>query len=428
MTDRASYSPLVTGITVPAIASCLCGISIFLSIWAYQLGFSATFPLHVIAGWLALMLLLLSEALRLRLPKPGAAEALLGLFVYWTFVSAIWSRDPGRTWMFIYYYAYCLAIFVVVLRVAQDRKWWACLGWMIIASGFIASCIVLRNATMGVDAELLGDRATIGEINPNFMAYSIAMSVPVALLAFASSSRALPLRVFVVAHLIAATAAIMFSGSRGALGAVLLSLFYFLMVMFRRNLLWPLLALIVIPIIGLALYSQLPESVQLRLAFAFAGGSMGLEQLTGREEVWPEAWRIIQRHFLGGIGVGAFASTNPTQIPAHNALLSIAAETGIVGVILYFGAIGAIFWRVLFRARSSNVRHCGVTLLVTWSIISMTGVWEYSAIIWIVFAWFLAGTKVAQNLVFGTELERIQPRPAARQRKSFLREASNAGD
>jgi O-antigen ligase len=427
MIDRASRLPLVAKITVPAIASSLCGISVFLSIWAHQLGFSATFPLHVIAGWLSLMLLLISEAIRLRLPRPKTAEMFLGLFLYWAFVSAMWSLDLGRTWTLVYYYAYCLAIFVVVLRVAQDRKWWAFLGWMIIASGFLASCIVLRNATMGVDTELLGDRATIGEINPNFIAYSIAMSVPVALLVFASLRRTILARALLLLHLMAASAAIMFSGSRGALGAVLLSLFYFLIVMFRRNFIWAVLALILIPIIGLQLYAQLPDAVQLRLAFAFAGGSIGLEKLTGREEVWPEAWRTIQHHFWGGIGIGAFASTNPTQIPAHNALLSIAAETGIVGVILYFGAIGAIFWRVVFRGRAMNVRHCGVTLLLTWSIISMTGVWEYSGIIWIVFAWFMASTTAAPNWDFDHKLEMLGARTATRDGNKSLPRASSAG-
>ena len=81
-----------------------------------------------------------------------------------------------------------------------------------------------------------------------------------------------------------------------------------------------------------------------------------------RLRYWEAGLRILQDHFLFGVGVG-----NEKAVPAymenpdvsaqsvHNIYLQVALETGIFGWLSFFGFVGLIFFYV--RAAARNLRH-----------------------------------------------------------------------
>lgn len=86
----------------------------------------------------------------------------------------------------------------------------------------------------------------------------------------------------------------------------------------------------------------LPWAVQI-LIERFSGQS---ELITERFDQYPVAWAIWQDHFFFGFGVGNYMKaleryniTGAAELPVHNVFLWCGAETGLLGVIAFFGII-----------------------------------------------------------------------------------------
>lgn len=106
-----------------------------------------------------------------------------------------------------------------------------------------------------------------------------------------------------------------------------------------------------------------PEGVWDRIAgIADVGSSEGRENLDDyssaeqRFEIWKVAGKLIVDHPIGGVGVGAYPMENALMVRAsggaaggvglargqrdtHSMFLNIAAETGLVGLVLYCGIL-----------------------------------------------------------------------------------------
>ena len=74
-----------------------------------------------------------------------------------------------------------------------------------------------------------------------------------------------------------------------------------------------------------------------------------------RSVLWHDALVIARDHPVSGVGPGGFASTSPTARAdadarwAHSAWLQQLADQGIVGLVLFAGAIGTGWWALLQR-------------------------------------------------------------------------------
>ena len=85
--------------------------------------------------------------------------------------------------------------------------------------------------------------------------------------------------------------------------------------------------------------------------------SAGSELLTSRFDQFPVAWAIWRDHFFFGYGVGNYMEAlndynkpGVIELPVHNVFLWIGAESGLLGVIAFFGVAFAALvrlWRVI---------------------------------------------------------------------------------
>ena len=82
-------------------------------------------------------------------------------------------------------------------------------------------------------------------------------------------------------------------------------------------------------------------------------GDLATRFLMGREFFFADSWREIQRSPLLGTGAGALILTidkhgSPLAValPVHNVYLYIWAEAGLVGMLLFVLACGAVLWRI----------------------------------------------------------------------------------
>jgi len=109
--------------------------------------------------------------------------------------------------------------------------------------------------------------------------------------------------------------------------------------------------------------------------------------LGGRGMIWTAGWDLFQRNPIVGIGAGAFGPVVESRINArliaHNTYLSVATETGVIGLALFVSAFGSIAASARRCDRSRRVFV--LVLLATWMVGVSSLTWEHRKGTWIVF-------------------------------------------
>jgi O-antigen ligase len=286
----------------------------------------------------------------------------------WISLSLVWAEDVGKAahelWRW-YVGALVLAVVATSLRRTRDIR--LVIGGFVV--GVVASVVIglvhdpLGGAAMAVPATSPTQGRLIGGLgDPNFLAAAIvpAIVLAVALMAVvqASARRALLILAAVMVVGLAATE------SRGGLVAAAVAFGAALLVMRGRR--------------GRILGAGV--GVLLIGALYFAAHPSGLHRINtsdsgnGRTELWEVAWRISAHHPLVGVGLHNFTVYSPRYVRqagalsyvdliaerphvVHNTYLEVLVETGIVGLGLFLGVIGASLgavWRAAVRFGQSG--------------------------------------------------------------------------
>lgn len=128
---------------------------------------------------------------------------------------------------------------------------------------------------------------------------------------------------------------------------------------------------------------------------------------SGRTRIWPTAWRMFEAHPINGVGVHAFryayaryagagdsfANADPDEgaLHAHQIVLEILSETGVIGLALWiFGFV--IAWRTWWRAdAAARARAFAPALALAVMTFPLDTHLEFYAAWWgLVFWWLLA--------------------------------------
>lgn len=127
---------------------------------------------------------------------------------------------------------------------------------------------------------------------------------------------------------------------------------------------------------------QVHERV-MRLQTVADGGVAGIDAaLSGRAQIWSAALCMVRAHPLNGVGARGFREAypqcdpHPGQVPAwgegpayhaHQIVLEILAETGVIGLLLWLAGAAQAWraWRYSSPAAREQARPAMVALLVT---------------------------------------------------------------
>lgn len=128
--------------------------------------------------------------------------------------------------------------------------------------------------------------------------------------------------------------------------------------------------------------SQVRERVA-RTAMAWEGDGDGINQaLSGRAQIWEAAGCMISEHPINGVGARGFRDAYPACNPApqaqevwgdgpalhaHQIVLEILAETGVLGLLLWLAAVAQAWraWRFAPLAARERARPAMLALAVT---------------------------------------------------------------
>lgn len=290
------------------------------------------------------------------LDEQPAIVLLIVAFLAWVIVTSVWAMSPGTVFGDAGRYALNALLFLIACGVLRKRRdvMWVIAAFLAGAAISAAWGIVVPPASTA-STDLARASGTIGD--PNETAAVLVAALPLAIALAAGRGWPPALRWLGAATAGLSVAGVLLSASRGGFVALIVVLAVALVLAGR----WRAKLLLVVPVVVLVCGGYLlANPAVLQRVTASDGG-------TGRTDLWAVALRMIEDRPVLGVGAGNFANTSiryllrsgalkrsdliaNTPKVAHNTYLTVIAELGVVGALL-FGALLAIAlgcgWRAM---------------------------------------------------------------------------------
>jgi O-antigen ligase len=152
-----------------------------------------------------------------------------------------------------------------------------------------------------------------------------------------------------------------------------------------------------------ALQPLVPQASLQRLGTT--GDAIAAGDLTGRVEIWRQGLDAFSEHPLTGVGSGAFRAAVESGKAAHNVFVSVLAEVGLIGLVL-FAIILAICVHQALRQPKWESR-LWLAILLVWAIGALVHSWEERKQTWL----FLSLVVVSAGLLVRADESATQTVP-----------------
>lgn len=321
---------------------------------------------------------------------------LMALYVLWAFAGLLWSLEPSTTISYITTFAQLLILVIVIWQVCvtdNDRR--------LVQQAYVIGCMLavldgVRNFIAGNEAVF--QRFAVSNTDPNDYALILALSIPMAWDLFAHQRA--PWRLLNLLFVPLALVAIILSGSRGGAIAAVVGLMAFpigfasLDRFGKRTLVVILTAVIMaVPFV----WSEIVEAVGSNIErISTVGSEITSGTLNERSVIWEAGMEAFTARPLIGVGGGAFPAaiekSSGLRELAHNTFVSVAVETGVVGLLLFVGIIVVV---AVPLVRYLSFRTMPGLILLATLLIGITPLtWEFRKPTWLVIALLLVMTGV----------------------------------
>lgn len=264
-----------------------------------------------------------------------------------------------------------------------------------LVAGATVSVVLTLAAFFGQYPTKFYDRYAGGNFDPNELGLILSLSVPLAWWV-ARGERRWPLRVGLMLYPPAAFFALVLTGSRAALIAYAFALLYVLYDIvagqrFGRGARAALLAGLAACAWGVA---ALAPAAIARLSTI--GSELTSGTLNERRDIWAAAWTLAGTAPLLGVGVGRLEEDLKPYfgeaIVAHNTLITVAVEGGVVGALL-FGVFVALLLLNL-RSVRGHLRLMWMACLTCLVVGTFTLTWNYRKLTWVLPALVLCSARL----------------------------------
>ncbi len=261
-------------------------------------------------------------------------------------------------------------------------------------------------------------RFSAGGVDPNDLAMTLALALPIAWYLAITSPRPL-LRLVARAFLPIGLLAIILTGSRGGMVTALVGLLVIPLTMTRLSPGKVVAAVALLAIAGGLAVKFVPDNIVARLETT--GTEVEDARLGGRFKLWVAGVNAFARQPLVGYGTSGFIpaikpALGPRAQVAHNSYLSVLVEEGLIGFLLYATMLVTVFLAV--RRLPHLERRFGLVLFATMCVAMLPLTWEDVKAVWFTMA-VLVGMAHAYGLQAGRVPAQQRPLRPARARPRF---------
>ena len=205
------------------------------------------------------------------------------------------------------------------------------------------------------------------------------------------TSRAVAVRILTLTYLVLAPIAVLLTGTRGAFVAGIAAVSIVPLTVPKLALRYLVIAASLILVV-IAVVPKLPKTATSR--FATIPQELAAGNMSNRRFIWRAGLEVFPDRPVLGVGAGAYGTvlenSGNKSLPAHNLLLGILVEQGIVGAVLFVGLLVACA-RNIVRMPPLD-RKLWAVVMLTWTV----GLMSISIERWKV-TWLLFGMLAAQS-------------------------------
>jgi O-antigen ligase len=357
----------------------------------------------LLAGaWLA------SSLIRRQFRAPHPFHLAIVVFVLWNAASLFWTFSNDETIKHIKTYTQLALLSWIIWDLYVTPGALRTALQVYVLGAYVTIGATLYNFVLGREiAPYSGGRYSGAGLNAIEVALILTLGLPIAwhLAVFpAAGSKRHFLTLLNYAFIPASLFAMTLTASRTFLIAVIPCIFYVILAGGRFRLRSRILGLAVLALITIVLLAYAPRSAIERLATI--GDSVSSMDFGGRGALWSRTASIIAKHPILGIGSGAVESAAAAVGGmAHNTFISITAELGLVGILIFCCILAIVVHQAFVQTR--DLSRLWITVLAILLIGCSSLTWEYTKQTWL----FLSLVVISANASENSELfARSEPR------------------
>jgi O-antigen ligase len=361
--------------------------------WEYSLDIGE--PIGNIARVVGVALLLAAIPAVLlagRVRKPGALQWAALIYFLWFCSTLLWTIDPTATFARLRGTFQVMITVWLVWEFAERPQDLRDLLRAYVAGAWVLAILTLAN---------FGSPAVEGQIrfmpegqDPNDVARFLNLGFPMAALLL-EGEPGWAGKLLAFGYLPLGFAGVLLTASRSGFVAALVALAGCGLIMARKHLHGLVAGAFALPVIAAALFLLAPRETFERIAtipLQLQGGDLNY-----RLNIWQAGWQAFAHAPFLGTGAGSFVSAArlAPEDTAHNTVLAIGVEGGIVALIIA-AAIVAVSVHSLLQTRGQVRAALAITMLV-WMVCSFTATVEQSRSTWLVLALISLAGRLAQE-------------------------------
>jgi O-antigen ligase len=317
------------------------------------------------------------------------------LFVLWNAVSAFWSFGIEETIQRIKTYFQLVGLALILWDLYTTPATLAAGLQAYVLGACVSTGSTVANYLAGnvVRGAVTTDRYAGAGLDANELALILALGIPVAwhlVTSAGNGKKSYIMRLVNCVYIPAALFATLLTGSRMALFATAPAILFILGTFTRLKLSSR--VLVFGALIG-ALFVLQPLAPQTSFdRLATTRTSIAAGDLGGRVEIWRQGIAVFLEHPLLGVGSGAFPTVVESSTVAHNVFLSVLAEVGMIGFVLFVIVLVMAAYQAKRQPKWDS--KLWLTILLVWAIGVSSLTWEHSKPTWL----FLSLTVVSASL------------------------------
>lgn len=330
------------------------------------------------------------------------------LLLLWMWMSTAWSMDPDVTLRRSVLHSTFVLMACFAAYRYEFKEIIAILFFVTVLVVLSSVYFIVLDPSLGFNPDGRGARGAFQHKNTlgNFLVVGIAVA------ATALRLRIVP-RLFGYGALIASLVLLVMANSTTAMLIVAVMFGVYVLVALKEQLPFQLLAVLVAFFLALLVFGTMLLIANIDEFFLLLGRDA---TLTGRDEVWHYAGRMIQERVLLGYGYSAFWETEPIFsyvnetlkwhiTHAHNGFLEMWLELGVIGMGLLIAFLIIIVYRAAFRPLPE---HAAALILPFFVAMIVNDLVETHLFVYKHFGWII---MVIFVFVTTPGLEKIRKRP-----------------
>ena len=329
--------------------------------------------------------------------KPHLFHILVCCFIIWNTLSIFWSTANDETIQRILTVSQLgiLAWILWDLYRTPNAMRSALQAYILGAYVAIGSTIFayLNGQEIGIYS---GERYAGANLNAVDLALILILGIPVAwhlAVTGVSGKEGRIQRLVNLAYIPMALFAIILTGTRTAMFAIIPAVVY---IVLTTSQLKPLFRILILAAVIVGLFILLPVIPQASIdRLATAGNSITAGDLGGRVMLWNASLSIFEEHPLLGIGAGNLHSPVWLGALAHNTFLSVLAELGLIGFTLFAAILAVVTYHAFRQPKAYSVLW--LTVLAIWMIGVFTLSWEFRKPTWLFLSLVIIGANLASE-------------------------------